>query len=311
LNEIITLTMNPSVDESTSVAHITPDVKLRCDRPRHDPGGGGINVARAIHILGGKAAAVYPGGGPMGTLLRELLDGLGIDQLPLAVRGWTRQNTIVLEKSSGRQYRFGKPGPELTTEEVDRCLDEVTSACGEGTYLVASGSLPPGVPVDFYGLVARIAVKKRCRLIVDTSGEALRHAEKVGAFLLKPNLRELSHLAGRELKDEREQYDAASEILKQGRTQAIVISLGAGGAVLVTGNGALEIRAPTVPIKSKVGAGDSMVAGITLALSRGQSLEEAVRFGVAAGSSAVMTPGTELCRKEDTERLHERMLHPV
>jgi 6-phosphofructokinase 2 len=308
LKEILTLTMNPSIDEYTSVKYVTPDEKLRCKRPRHDPGGGGINVSRAIHILGGKTTAVYPAGGLMGELLKRLLDRAGVDQRPVPIREWTRQNLVVLEESSGRQYRFGKPGPELDADEVERCLNEVASMCEGCAYLVASGSLPPGAPVDFFGMVARIAKQKGSLLIVDTSGNALRHAVKVGVFLLKPNVRELSHLAGRELNDEREQTEAARDIINRGGTHAVVISLGAGGAVLVTAESRLEVRAPAVPIKSKVGAGDSMVAGMTLALARDASLEDAVRLGVAAGAAAVMTPGTELCKKDDADRLYRWMV---
>jgi 6-phosphofructokinase 2 len=308
LEDILTLTMNPSIDEYTSVKYVTPDEKLRCKRPRHDPGGGGINVSRAVDILGGKTTAVYPAGGLMGKLLQELLDRAGVDQRPIPIQGWTRQNLVVLEETSGRQYRFGKPGPELTADEVERCLGEVGSMCGGCAYLVASGSLPPGVPVDFFGQVARIAKQKGSLLIVDTSGDALRHAVKVGVFLLKPNVRELGHLAGRELNDEVEQIEAARDIIHRGGTHAVVISLGAGGAILVTAENKLEVRAPTVPIRSKVGAGDSMVAGITLALARGDSLEDAVRLGVAAGAAAVMTPGTKLCTKDDADRLYRRMV---
>jgi 6-phosphofructokinase 2 len=299
--------MNPAIDKYTVAEHVTPDRKLRCESPRHDPGGGGINVSRAIRTLGGRATAVYPAGGPMGSLVQERLERENIDQRPISIRGWTRQNLVVLERSSGTQFRFGMPGPELSDRELDRCLAEVSSVCGDCTYLVVSGSLPPGAPEDFYGVVAEIARDKGSRLIVDAAGAALRRAAEVGVFLLKPNVRELGHLAGRELADEADQIRAAREIIDRNGTEAVVISLGAGGALLVTRDGNLEVRAPTVPIRSKVGAGDSMVAGITLALTRGETMEDAVRLGVAAGAAAVMTPGTELCRAEDTDRLLKGM----
>lgn len=307
MDDIVTLTMNPSIDKYASVEHVTPDRKLRCSEPRHDPGGGGINVSRAIHTLGGSAAAVYPGGGPLGSMLRTLLDREGIVQRPVSIEGLTRQNLAVLEETSDRQYRFGMPGPELNADELERCLRKVDMACGACSYLVASGSLPPGAPADFYGKVARIAKDRGVRIVVDTSGEPLKHAADIGVFLLKPNVRELSHLAGKELEDESEQCEAARAIIDGSGTEAVVISLGAGGAVLVTAEGRLDVRAPTVRIRSKVGAGDSMVAGITLAVARGDSLEDAVRFGVAAGAAAVMTAGTELCTREDTMRLYERL----
>jgi len=186
-------------------------------------------------------------------------------------------------------------------------LKELTTMISKSDFLVASGSLPPGAPEDCYAQVARIGKQAGSRIILDTSGSALRLALEQGVCLCKPNLNELRNLVGSDLLEEREQEDAARSIVEQGKSEVVVVSLGGAGALLATRAGVTRMRAPTVKIQSKVGAGDSMVAGITLGLSRDMPLIEAVRFGLAAGSAAVMTPGTELCRRDDTERLYRQM----
>jgi 6-phosphofructokinase 2 len=307
LAPIVTLTLNPTVDTSTAVGQVIPDRKLRCSPPRYDPGGGGINVARAISKLGGKARAVFPAGGLYGDLLRQLLEAEQIDHHAVEIAGSTRDNLIVLEESTNRQYRFGMPGARLSAEEVRQCLEACFDEEEKPGYIVASGSLPPGTPVEVFAQLADLASGEGSRLVVDTSGEALRHAAERGAFLLKPNYRELSELTGEEIQTEAQPEALARSIIERGKVEVLVASLGSTGALLVTREGVEHLISPTVPIRSRVGAGDSMVAGIVLSLARGQSLKEAVRFGVAAGAAAVMTPGTELCRREDTERIYSAM----
>ncbi len=307
MKRIATLTVNPAIDKYTTVDRVRPDRKLRCERPTREPGGGGLNVSRAVQRLGGEATALYMAGGPTGDILRDLLDAEGIPQHVLPIAGWTRENLIVNEEGSEQQYRFGMPGPEVSEEEKDRCLEALRELDPAPDLLVASGSLSPGLPEDFLGQVAEVAAEIDARFIVDTSGEPLRHAVEAGAFLLKPNTSELEDLAGEALETEKAQEEAARRFIEEGCCQVIVLSLGSGGAVMFTGERTEHIRAPTVPIRSKVGAGDSMVGGIVLGLARGMELPDAVRFGVAAGAAAVMTEGTELCRREDTERLFEEI----
>jgi 6-phosphofructokinase 2 len=304
---IVTLTMNPAVDKNTSVDYVMPESKLRCARPTREPGGGGLNVSRAIQRLGGEAEAWYTAGGPTGTILKQLLNKEAVSHHPFEVEAWTRENLIVYEEQSGQQFRFGMPGPTLSEDEWRRCLDGLAERDPAPGYLVASGSLPPGVPDNFYSRVAEVAADLGARCIIDTSGDALRQAVASSVFLLKPNVRELQQLTGRDLVSEAEQKDAARTLISNDRVEVVVLSLGAGGALMITAEDCEHVRTPTVPIKSKVGAGDSMVGGIVLALARGLDVSDAVRFGVAAGAAAVMTPGTELCRREDTKRLFEQM----
>jgi len=307
LRTIATLTMNPTVDLSASVDLVLAEHKLRCRNPRYEPGGGGINVSRVIQRLGGASRALYTQGGYYGRLLRDLLDQEGIDTQPIHLLGSTRENIIILEEDSGRQFRFGLPGPRLELTEWQACLDKLAGLQPTPDFIVASGSLPPGVPEDFYAQVARLSQDLKAHLILDTSGNPLKLAASENVFLLKPNIRELGDLAGREINNGSDLNRVALDLIGSARCKAVVVSLGAGGAVLVSPNGIEHVRAPTVRIQSKVGAGDSMVAGIVLSLARRRPLTEAVRFGVAAGAAAVMTPGTELCHREDAERLYAGM----
>lgn len=306
---IVTLTMNPALDKSTRTHHVMPEDKLRCAPLRIDPGGGGINVSRAIRNMGGDSLLLYAAGGKNGEVLEDLLQADNLQEHRIPIGAETRESFTVLEETTTRQYRFNLPGPPLSNSEWQGVLDLVENLAPRPDYLVASGSLPPGVPEDFYVQLAARVASWSSRLIVDTSGSTLQalveHCAPV--YLIKPNLGELAALVGHELLGDEEILGAANELLSRCEIEILLVSLGAAGVLLVTGEQATFMRAPTVPIRSKIGAGDSTVAGITLGLARGLPLMQAVRFGVAAGSAAVMTPGTLLCRREDVERLYAQM----
>jgi 6-phosphofructokinase 2 len=305
---IVTLTMNPAVDASTSVPYVLPDRKLRCQVPTYEPGGGGINVARAIRKLGGDALACFPVAGPAGERLEQLLDAEGVRRHPVPVTGWTRENLNVLEEVSGRQFRFCMPGPTLGENEWPVFLEWIRQLRPSPDFLVASGSLPPGVPVDFYARLAAVSRQMGSRVVLDTSGAPLARAVDHGVYLLKPSLREFQALMGEPDGDESHLADLAAMVVKRGWCEILVLSLGAGGALWVTASGRERLAAPAVRVKSAVGAGDSLVAGVVLSLAQGRPLREAVRFGVAAGAAAVMNPGTALCRREDVERLYPQVM---
>jgi 6-phosphofructokinase 2 len=305
---IVTLTMNPAVDESTSVPYVLPDRKLRCQAPIYEPGGGGINVARAIRKLGGDALAGFPVAGPAGALLTRLLDGEGVRHTSFPIAQWTRENLNVLEEVSGRQFRFCMPGPTLAEREWGAVLEWVERLEPVPEHLVASGSLPPGVPVDFYARLAAMARQRGTRLVLDSSGEPLARAVEEGVYLLKPSLHELQTLTGERDLDEPQLASLAAAVVTRGWCEVLVLSLGAGGALWATAAQRERLAAPAVRVRSSVGAGDSMVAGIVLSLAYGRPLPEAVRFGVAAGAAAVMNPGTALCRREDVERLYPQVM---
>jgi 6-phosphofructokinase 2 len=226
---------------------------------------------------------------------------------PKKIQGLTRQNLTVYEESTGQQFRFGMPGPEVNEKECDQLIEALLGFDSPPDYVVASGSLPSGAPKDLYARIAKSVKDLGARMILDTSGGAFSLAVREGVYLIKPNLRELASLGEADIEGESEQEALARRIIEKGWSEVVVVSLGAAGAVLVEEGRHERLRAPTVSIKSKVGAGDSMVAGITLRLAQGRSVLEAARFGVAAGAAAVMTPGTELCRRGDAESLYEKI----
>jgi 6-phosphofructokinase 2 len=306
MSNIVTITFSPCIDKSTSVSSIIPEKKLRCTSPKLEPGGGGINVARALKKLGKDAIAVFPSGGYTGKFFNHLMEIDNIHSKIIEVKNETRENIIVLDQSINAQYRFGMPGTELSEQEWIQCLQAVEETT-DAEFIIASGSLPPGVPVDIYARLAEIANAKNAKLIVDTSGEALKQAAQKGVYLLKPNLGELAYLAGKDELQPGDVVKVSKEIIEKEICEVIVISMGVAGATLITKNSVDVITAPKAVRKSTVGAGDSMVAGIVYFLSKGKSLLEAAQFGVACGTAATMNPGTELCKKEDAFRLYDSM----
>lgn len=303
MTDIVTITLNPAVDLSTSVDRIQPVAKLRGQSQRRDPGGGGINVARVIRRLGGEARAIYPVGGAIGSLLRQLLDREGVVSQTWTIAGETREDFFVDEIATGKQYRFILPGPQLSPPEWQQCLSLVAAIEPFPRLVVASGSLPEGVPPDFYARVARMARQRGAGFVLDTSGPALAAAVAEGVDLIKPNLREMRELSGSDPSNAHEWEASAKALVAGGKVATVALTMGHLGAVLVTRNEVL--RAPPIPItpRSAVGAGDSFLAGLIWRLSSGAAREDAFRLAVAAGAAALIHPGTELCRIEDVERL--------
>lgn len=299
--KIVTLTINPAVDKSTNIDRLIPEQKLRCDTPRFDAGGGGINVSKAIKRLGGESIAIFTVGGPSGQVLRDLVSQEGVDCEVIDTKGWTRENFIVAETSTNAQYRFGMPGVALSDAEIQAFLTALEHS--KADYVVASGSLPPQMEANFYEKVASISKKMGARLILDTSGESLKAACDEGVFLLKPNIGELEALVGAKNLQMDDVDDAARTLIGDGKCEVVIVSMGPKGAILVTKDLCEHVPAPPVQKRSTVGAGDSMVAGMTWALTQGLSYPEMLRWGVACGSAATMNEGTQLFLRADVERL--------
>ena len=300
---IVTFTINPAVDISTSVAVVQPAHKLRCTAPRRDPGGGGINVARVVTRFGADVLAVFTAGGPIGQHLTELVDREGIRNLTIPIRGDTREDLAVVESETGQQYRFVLPGPALAESEWRACLDVLASLELKPRFLVASGSLPPGVPDDFYASVVKAMRGIGTKIIIDTSGTPLKRALDAGVYLIKPNLREMRDLTGQSMDCEVDCISACRQLVEAGRAEVVALTLGHYGAMLVTRD--LALRADPLPIKpvSTVGAGDSFLGAMVARLAVDRDMEDAFRYAVAAGSAALLAHGTELSRRDDVERL--------
>ncbi len=298
---ILTVTLNPCIDKSSTVEKFKPESKLRCTEIVNEPGGGGINVSKALKKLESPSVALFPAGGHNGNMLCSLLKEEGILFHAVDTKVETRENWIVLETSGNNQYRFTFPGREVLEETIKTLVDQIRSF--SPTYVVASGSLPSGLPDYFYGLIVKNAAAVGAKCIVDTSGPALQALKGKGAYLIKPNSSELCKMLNVETLEKNEISDAAQQAIADGFAEIIVVSMGPDGAWLVTADEKYFVAAPPVEKKSTVGAGDSMVAGITYSLQKQLSLKEAIRFGVACGSAATMNHGTQLFHKADAEKL--------
>jgi len=304
---IVTLTLNPAVDLACTAPAVRPTHKIRTFDERFDPGGGGINVARVIHSLGGHALALVMTGGVTGRLIEELLDEAGISWRALPIRGRTRISVNVLDRQSGLEYRFVPMGPRLQQSEWQGTLGALREV--EADWIVASGSLPPGVPEDFYREACSIAKQRGQKFVLDTSGAGLRAVVGHGLDLLKLSLGELEFLSGRELRDAPSQEREVAALIRAGTARTIAVSLGREGAMLATIDGIERLPALEVAEHSAVGAGDAFLAGLVLALAKGLSGREALALGIAAGAAAVATYGTAQVRLIDIEAYYRQIWH--
>ena len=310
----VTFTPNPALDVSTSVDQMVDAHKLRCEAPHIHPGGGGINVARVLHRLGADVQAVFPAGGATGQRLHRLLQDEGVPERMLAIEGETRESFTVHERQTGREYRLVVPGPAISHSEWDSAVNALRQLPHAPAWIISSGSLPPGVPTNGHGQIAHVAKAMGARMVVDCAGAALAAALQAGVWLVKPSLRELSELSGAPLTTLAMKQAAARQLIADGQTQMVALSLGSDGALLVTADHCLQADALNVPVRGSVGAGDSFLAALVWALDAQRSLAEALAHATAAGAAAVMASGTTLCLTEDMDRLrqlvHIRELDP-
>ena len=304
--DIVTLTVNPALDKSAHFEGLVPEQKIRCGLPRYDAGGGGINVSKAISRLGGESYCVFTSGGPIGTMLKDLIQEEKIPFEAIEIQSWTRESFVAVDDDTNLQYRFSFKGSEITTLEIDTIIETIKKM--KSNYLVISGGLNEGLPSDFYQVFANIAKASNSKLIVDTSGEPLKKVLETGVYMVKPNIGELAKLIGVERLEIEEVNEAAKKIISKGGAEIVVVSLGPQGAVLITKDSYDFVPAPDVVKKSTVGAGDSMVGGMVWALSQNKSLKEVIRWGVACGSAATMNEGTQLFKFEDAKQLFDGLM---
>lgn len=299
---IATVTLNPAIDLSFAVDRLHPLHKMRGDSERQEPGGGGINVSRVVARLGGTAPCHYFAGGAGGAALDHLLDLHRLVKRPIPIAGSTRISTTVLERAGNAEYRFTTSGPEISPGEWTTCLERFRAP--KCSWLVLSGTLPPGVPDAAYAQIAGMVAPHGVKVVLDSSGRGLAGGLcEREIFLVKPSLGELRALAGGTLGTPEGIAAAAKRLVAAGAARHVAVTLGEAGALLVGDQ--IELRLPAIAVerRSAVGAGDSFLAAMVFALSQGKAIEEAFRHGIAAGAAAVMTPGTGLAEPADIERL--------
>lgn len=301
---ILTLTLNPALDMATTVPTLIADEKLRCTEPLLDPGGGGLNVSRAIVALRGESLALVALGGLTGDRLAGLIRHESVPFLALTAPGETRQSLTVTEVATGRQFRFMLPGPIWHAHDQDRVFMLLRASARPGAIGVISGSQPPGVPVDFPARL--VQSMPGLNVVLDTSGAPLREVINnpiPGLFVLRMDDEEAAQIAGRKLETRKQTADFAADLVNRGVARRVIIARGADGSVLAEAGRRIFATAAKVKLVSRVGAGDSFVAGFVLAVARGLDSAEALSYGAAAASAAVLTDATQLCRLADVERL--------
>lgn len=299
---ILTITLNPALDMTTSVQKLEPQRKLRCEPALLHAGGGGANVSRAIHELGGGSQAFVALGGHTGEQYADLLRAAGVDCVVYPLAGETRTSVTVMEDETGLHYRFVLPGPPQPPETGDEMLAAIGRLMREGGgYVVASGSLLPGLDEDFYARLGVLARRSNVRLILDSHGASLRKGLEGRPYLLRVNQIEAEELVGGG-SAARTPAAIARQLVRDGAAEVVVFAMGERGSLVTTRDSQFIVSPPRVVVHSMVGAGDSYVAALTLALARGEPIEVANRWGVAAAAAAVSREATQLCDRASTER---------
>lgn len=307
MTDILTITLNPALDVLTTIDKVSDTHKMRCGAVIKHPGGGGVNVTRVLHRLGANCVALYLAGGVTGERHHKLMSAEKVRCHVMPIAEETRESFTAHETSSGNDFRFVLPGPNVSATEYEACFDYVAQHMPK-KFLVISGGLAPGVPEDFYARLTALAKQHGVRVVLDANGPALAEALKVGVYLFKPSLRELRDLTGQDLPDQDSQVAAAQQLIQSGQAEVVAISLGSDGAMVVSADQVWRARALQVNVQTTVGAGDSFVAGMVWALSRGESLLKAFQFGIASGSAALLAPGTSLCQAADVHTLMPQVI---
>ena len=305
--DITTLTLNPALDKSAQVDQFVPEQKLKCHSIQYQAGGGGVNISRVLHTLQVKNKCIFTSGGDTGLYLKNLLVKENIDLKTIAVNSWTRENLSIVDTKTELQYRFGMPGNDLNTSDIELIKTELTNEVKDNSILVLSGSLSEKTPSNLYATLLKMLAGKNVKVVIDTSGQALIETLKENVYLVKPNQRELAQLAGKEFLSKNEQEDFAMELINSKKAKLVVVSMGARGAFLASSEGIFYKSAPSVKVKSTIGAGDSMVAGMVYAIQQGLSSEEILKWGVVCGVATTMTEGTNLASQENINKVLELM----
>lgn len=299
---IYTVTLNPAIDKTAVISGFRAGTLNRIESLREDVGGKGINVSRCLLALGEKSTAAVILAGGAGRKCREYLEGAGIGVLCEEVPGETRTNLKIADPLRGENTDINEPGPEVPAEVLECLKERIAEKLCLGDIVILSGSLPRGADKGLYAAWCARFSSCGARVILDADGEALRLGLKEKPWLIKPNHEELAALADVDAKDP-DALLRAGDALRKAGIGRVVISRGGEGAIFLTEEGNCLAAPLSVPVKSTVGAGDSMVAALAFAAQRGLDAEKTVRLAMAMGAASVMLPGTGAPDVETVERL--------
>ncbi|MBS2029063.1 MAG: 1-phosphofructokinase [Deltaproteobacteria bacterium] len=299
---ILTLTVNPAVDLTAWVPRFQLGEVNRSRAAQLDPAGKGINVSRMAHRLGWPTVAFGFLGGHTGDMVQAALDAERVQSHFVRVPGETRIDVTVVDGASHGSTSLYNAGPKVDEGALRELLETLDFWMQAGRVLVLAGSLAPGVPDDVYARLIARARTHGVRVVLDASGPCFLSGLEARPDVIKPNVREAEALLGRPLGDRAAIVAAARELVARG-LGAAVISMGGDGAICATAEAAWHVRPPRVEVQSTVGSGDSMVAGIAVALARALPLHQGLRLGTAAGAATAMRPGTALGTADDVARL--------
>jgi 6-phosphofructokinase 2 len=305
---VVTITLSPSVDYTLSVPRLIPEEKLRATVEATEPGGGGVQVARALRRLDEQVEAIVMLGGQTGEALARLLTSEGVPIHPVQVQGTTRPSLTMFAEDQGVNFRIVGESAQVAEHEWRQVLDRLHEFESLPPFVVLSGSFPPGVPTTLVRDVAAICRARRSSLVFDGSGEALRFAVEEQVPLIKPSKEELADVVGEDGYDPDFDYRRAARQVVDAGVAMLVVSLGGAGTYVLTRDGdEARLRPPKVTVASTVAAGDSSVAGLVAGLARGLPVVEAVRLGTACGTGTVLHHGSQLFTHEDVVAIGPRI----
>lgn len=296
---IVTLTVNPALDKSVQIDQLVPEQKLNCKAIQYQAGGGGVNISRVLNTLNVKNKCLFTSGGDTGKFLERLVKEEQLDISPISVKAWTRENLSVVDTKTELQYRFGMPGNGLSAEEIALIKKMVDREVTDNSMFIISGSIAEQMPQDLYVQLIQLLKSKHVKIVLDTSGKALELTLKESLYLIKPNQKELAHLAGKSFMTKEAQEKFALQLVNDGKATYVVVSMGARGAFIASSEGISYCSTPSVKVKSTIGAGDSMVAGMVYAIQNGLTPDAILKWGVICGVATTMTDGTNLASKEN------------
>jgi 1-phosphofructokinase family hexose kinase len=302
---IVTVTLNPVLDRTLIVPEIHENDVLRASASQQNAAGKGLNVSRALLALGVPSLATGFIGGRTGQTLVDGLNALGIQHDFVTIAGETRTNVVILESESDRYIKVNEAGPTVTEHEQLAFLEKAKQLAVPGDHWIFCGTLPPGIPVDYYQKLISIVQERGCQAFLDTSGESLVLGSEAAPFLVKPNQDEAEQATGIPVRDEAGAARAARFFLNRG-VRMVALSLGSQGLLLATEAETVRVHCPHITVRNPTGAGDALLAGLVYALSSQYPLEETARWGVACGSAAAARDDTSFGDLIEVQALFER-----